>query len=39
MANKNTDLYPNLGLSDIIKILYEKDLERLALEDFSSWGG
>ncbi|WP_296114503.1 alpha/beta hydrolase [uncultured Anaerococcus sp.] len=38
MKENKKDLYPNLGLADIIKILYEKDLECLALEDFSSWG-
>lgn len=38
MSTKNSDLYPNLGLSDIIKILGDKDRKRLALEDFSSCG-
>ena len=32
------DMYPNLGLDDIIKILHDKDRERLALEDFSCCG-
>ena len=38
MSDKNTDLYPNLGLSDIIKILHDKDRGRLAHEDFSDCG-
>ena len=38
MVRKNTDLYPDLGLSDIIKILHDKDRERLSREDFSDCG-
>lgn len=38
MVRKNKDLYPNLGLDDIIKILHEKDRERLSNEDFSACG-
>ena len=38
MSEKNKNLYPDLGLSDIIKILHEKDSKRLALEDFSLCG-
>ena len=38
MVRKNTDLYPDLGLSDIIKILHDKDRERLSYEDFSDCG-
>src|SRR5574344_2841800 len=38
MGEENKDLYPNLGLSDIIKILHDKDRERLAHEDFSGCG-
>lgn len=38
MVRKNTDLYPDLGLSDIIKILHDKDRERLSCEDFSACG-
>ena len=38
MSDKNKDLYPDLGLDDIIKILHEKDRERLSLEDFSCCG-
>ncbi len=38
MKENKKDLYPNLGLSDIIKILHEKDRDRLALEDFSRCG-
>lgn len=38
MKENKKDLYPNLGLSDIIKILHEKDRERLVLEDFSDCG-
>lgn len=38
MKENKKDLYPNLGLTDIIKILHEKDRERLALEDFSRCG-
>lgn len=38
MVKKNSDLYPDLGLDDIIKILHEKDRERLSLEDFSRCG-
>ena len=38
MREKNSDLYPDLGLDDIIKILHEKDRERLSLEDFSACG-
>lgn len=32
------NLYPDLGLSDIIKILHDKDRGRLAHEDFSDCG-
>lgn len=32
------DMYPDLGLSDIIKILHNKDRERLSNEDFSACG-
>lgn len=35
MKENKKDLYPNLGLSDIIKILHDKDRGRLAREDFS----
>ena len=38
MGENNKDLYPDLGLDDIIKILHEKDRERLAAEDFSDCG-
>ena len=38
MSEKNSDLYPDLGLDDIIKILHDKDRERLAAEDFSDCG-
>ena len=38
MKENNKDLYPNLGLSDIIKILHDKDRGRLAKEDFSLCG-
>ena len=38
MVRKNSDLYPDLGLDDIIKILHDKDRERLAAEDFSDCG-
>lgn len=38
MVKKISDLYPDLGLSDIIKILHDKDRERLAHEDFSGCG-
>ena len=38
MREKNKDLYPDLGLSDIIKILHDKDRERLDSEDFSACG-
>lgn len=38
MVENKKDLYPDLGLDDIIKILYEKDRERLSLEDFSRCG-
>ena len=38
MGENNKDLYPDLGLDDIIKILHEKDRERLSLEDFSCCG-
>lgn len=38
MVRKNSDLYPDLGLDDIIKILHEKDRGRLSLEDFSRCG-
>ena len=38
MSEKNSDLYPDLGLDDIIKILHEKDRERLSAEDFSDCG-
>ena len=32
------DMYPDLGLADIIKILHNKDRERLSNEDFSRCG-
>ena len=38
MVEKNKDLYPDLGLSDIITILHDKDRGRLAREDFSACG-
>lgn len=38
MSDKNKDLYPDLGLSDIIKILHDKDRKRLNSEDFSACG-
>lgn len=38
MVRKNTDLYPDLGLSDIIKILHDKNRGRLSHEDFSHCG-
>ena len=38
MKENKKDLYPNLGLSDIIKILHDKDRGRLAREDFSDCG-
>lgn len=34
MVRKNTDLYPNLGLDDIIKILEKKDRKRLAYASY-----
>ena len=36
MSEKNKDLYPDLGLPDIIKILHDKDRKRLDFEDFSA---
>ena len=38
MVENKKDLYPDLGLDDIIKILHDKDRERLAAEDFSRCG-
>ena len=38
MKENKKDLYPNLGLSDIIKILHDKDRGRLSHEDFSACG-
>lgn len=39
MGNFEKDLYPDLGLGDIIEILSKKDEERLALEDYSGFEG